>query len=252
VLAGLLAPAGFAVPPAAEAPVVLVVGDSLSAAYGMEAGRGWVALLQGRIAERGLPHQVVNASISGDTTRGGVSRLPAALERHRPALVVLELGGNDGLRGVPLAETEANLAALIERAQVAGAGVLLAGIQIPPNYGPAYTERFRRIYPSLAERYRVALVPFLLEGVAGEGALMQEDGIHPRAEAQGRILDNVWAELEPLLTGEGTPSAEDTRPPATGRPIVGGDSGGPEGSGAPRAGPDPSARRPGRAPEAPG
>jgi acyl-CoA thioesterase-1 len=190
-------------------PVVLVVGDSLSAAYGMDPAQGWVALLAARIAERGLPHRVVNASISGDTTRGGRSRLPGALDRHRPALVVIELGGNDGLRGVPLEETERNLAALIESARGRGAEVLLVGMQIPPNYGRVYADGFRDLYPRLAERYGVVLVPFLLEGVAGDPRWMQVDGIHPRSDAQGRILENIWPHIEPLLRPARLPAAAD-------------------------------------------
>jgi len=189
-------PGLFALSPA---PIILVVGDSLSAAYGMATASGWVTLLQDRLAERGFPHQVVNASISGDTTRGGRSRLTAALARHRPALVVLELGANDGLRGLPPEETERNLAAMIEEVKGRGAQVLLVGIRLPPNYGPVFTERFRAIFPALAERDGVQLVPFLLEGVAGRPDLMLEDGIHPRPEAQRRVLDNVWPHLDPLL-----------------------------------------------------
>lgn len=184
---------------AADEGVLLVVGDSLSAAYGMDPARGWVALLESRLAAAGLPRRVVNASISGDTTRGGLSRLPAALERHRPGVVIVALGGNDGLRGVPVEETERNLAAMIEAARSTGARVVLVGIRLPPNYGPVYTGRFESLFARLAERYGVPLVPFLLEGVATHPDLMLEDGIHPRPEAQPRLLENVWRHLEPVL-----------------------------------------------------
>ncbi|MBS1222512.1 MAG: Arylesterase [Proteobacteria bacterium] len=184
----------------AEAPVILVFGDSLSAGYGLPAEQGWVSLLQRRLAERGFPHQIVNASISGDTTSGGLSRLPATLERHRPALVILELGANDGLRGQPPMAMANNLARMIELSQQSGARVLLAEMRIPPNYGPLYTQKFQATFGELAKRYDIPLIPFLLEGVAGNPALTQDDGLHPRAEGQPRVLDNVWPTLEPLLT----------------------------------------------------
>ena len=183
----------------AEAPVILVLGDSLGAGYGIPVERGWVSLLQLRLAERGFPHRVVNASISGDTTGGGLSRLPAALERERPAVVILELGANDGLRGQPIMTMAANLSRLIELCQKAGGRVLLAEMRIPPNYGPSYTQKFQATFGQLAKHYGIPLIPFLLDGVAGDTALIQDDGLHPRAEAQGRILDNVWAVLEPVL-----------------------------------------------------
>ena len=183
----------------AEAPVILVLGDSLSAGYGIPVEQGWVSLLQRRLAERGFPHQIVNASISGDTTSGGLSRLPAALERHRPALVILELGANDGLRGQPPVAMANNLARMIELSRQAGARVLLAEMRIPPNYGPLYAQKFQATFGELAKRYDIPLIPFLLEGVAGNPALTQDDGLHPRAEAQPRVLDNVWPTLEPLL-----------------------------------------------------
>ena len=183
----------------AEAPVILVLGDSLGAGYGIPVERGWVNLLQLRLAERGLPHRVVNASISGDTTGGGLSRLPAALERERPAVVILELGANDGLRGQPIMTMAANLSRLIELCQKAGARTLLAEMRIPPNYGPSYTQKFQATFGQLSKHYGIPLIPFLLDGVAGDPALIQDDGLHPRAEAQGRILDNVWAVLEPVL-----------------------------------------------------
>ena len=183
----------------AEAPVILVFGDSLSAAYGMPAGQGWVNLLQRRLQERGYPQRIVNASISGETTHGGLSRLPAALQQHRPALVLLELGANDGLLGQPPMSMTHNLAQMIELAQRAKAQVLLAEMRIPPNYGPLYTQKFQAAFAELAEKYRIPLIPFMLEGVAGNPALIQDDGLHPRAEAQARILENVWPTVEAAL-----------------------------------------------------
>jgi len=196
---------------AAPAPSILVVGDSLSAGYGIELRDGWVTLLQQRLAKQGYLHAVVNASISGDTTAGGRTRLLAALKRHRPQIVILELGGNDGLRGLSLRETRANLNAMIKAAQSAGAQVLLVGIHLPPNYGPDYTGKFHAIYRDLAHNYNLAFVPFLLEGVALTPGLMQPDGIHPRAAAQPRLLDNVWPYLEPLLKPETEPVAAQRR-----------------------------------------
>ena len=189
----------FAPLAAAQSPVILVFGDSLSAGYGIDVRDGWVALLQQHIQKQGYPHAVVNASISGETTAGGRTRLPGALARHHPQLVILELGANDGLRGLSLNQTRDNLAAMVRAAQKAGARVLLVGIYLPPNYGPAYTRSFHEIFAELARRYRTALVPFLLEGVALDRTLMQADGLHPRASAQARILDNVWPSIEPLL-----------------------------------------------------
>ncbi|CDH43549.1 multifunctional: acyl-CoA thioesterase I; protease I; lysophospholipaseL(I) [Candidatus Contendobacter odensis Run_B_J11] len=186
-------------PVQAETPAILVLGDSLSAAYGIPAEQGWVSLLQRRLAERGFPHRVVNASISGDTTSGGLSRLPAALTRDRPTIVIVELGANDGLRGQPLMAMTANLARIIELSQQAGAQVMLTEMRIPPNYGPLYTQKFQATFSELAKRHDITLIPFLLEGVAGNPALIQEDGLHPRTNAQPRILDNVWPVLEPVL-----------------------------------------------------
>ncbi|WP_425454109.1 arylesterase [Kushneria sinocarnis] len=163
---------------------------------GVERSEGWVSLLRERLGDA---HQVVNASTSGDTTAGGLSRLPEALERTRPDIVLLELGGNDGLRGLSLEQMKSNLAQMIEQSRAAGARVGLLGIRIPPNYGQAYTEAFRAIYPELAQRYEIPLVPFLLEGVALNDELMQSDGIHPNAEGQPIILDNVWPVLQGLL-----------------------------------------------------
>lgn len=184
---------------AVTAPRILVFGDSLSAAYGIELEAGWVARLQRRLRDAGQPHEIVNASLSGETTAGGRARLPALLADGPFELVILELGGNDGLRGLSLEQTEDNLRAMIQAARSAGAQVLLLGMRLPPNYGSTYTEGFARIYARLAEELAVPLVPFLLEGVATDTALMQPDRIHPRAEAQSRLLDNVWPELVPLL-----------------------------------------------------
>ncbi|MBZ9557635.1 MULTISPECIES: arylesterase [unclassified Modicisalibacter] len=182
---------------AANAPTtVLVMGDSISAGYGIDRDQGWVALLDARLDDS---VKVVNASISGETTAGGATRLPDLLRQHHPDIVLLELGGNDGLRGLPPQQMQTNLARMIEASQQAGAKVALLGIEIPPNYGQAYADAFRRVYHRLADRYDVPLVPFLLEGVALNDSLMQDDGIHPTAEAQPRLLDNVWPVLEPLL-----------------------------------------------------
>ncbi|WP_434986254.1 arylesterase [Vreelandella zhaodongensis] len=179
-----------------QRPTLLVMGDSLSAAYGIEQEQGWVTLLAERLKD---DVQVVNASISGETTSGGAQRLASIIGQRQPDIVLLELGGNDGLRGLPPTQMRANLASMIEQSQQAGADVLLLGIDIPPNYGQAYRDAFTGVFHSLADEYNVALVPFLLENVALDDGLMQSDGIHPTAEAQPIILDNVWPELEPLL-----------------------------------------------------
>ncbi|MBC5783629.1 arylesterase [Ramlibacter sp. USB13] len=187
---------------AASPAVILVVGDSLSAEYGLKRGSGWVALLEDRLAKEKIPAKVVNASISGDTTSGGRARLPALLAQHKPTLVVLELGGNDALRGLPISGTEDNLAQMAQAAQKAGAKVLLVGMQVPPNYGTDYTRRFSEAYVKVAKQYKAGLVPFLLAGVADvpdARALFQADGIHPRAEAHPKMLENVWPELRKLL-----------------------------------------------------
>lgn len=183
---------------ASEPPTILIMGDSLSAAYGIEHEQGWVPLLEERL---GGQADVVNASISGETTSGGLQRFSAILEKQQPDIVLLELGGNDGLRGLAPNQMRSNLASMIEQSQEVDAQVLLLGIDIPPNYGQAYRDAFTGVYYSLAEEYDVPLLPFLLEGVALNEQLMQEDGIHPTAEAQPMILDNVWPELEPLLGG---------------------------------------------------
>ena len=184
----------------AEAPTILILGDSLSAGYGIAPGSGWVDLLERRLADEGYPHRVINASISGDTSRGALARLPAALERHRPALLVVELGGNDGLRGIVAREMERNLGEIIDRGRAAGARVLLVGIELPPNYGPQFIERFRAVYRRVAEEKGVAWLPFLLEGVALRAEWMQADGLHPTAQGQPTMLENVWPHLAPLLS----------------------------------------------------
>ncbi|QEI06831.1 arylesterase [Pigmentiphaga aceris] len=184
---------------AGGAPRLLVVGDSLSAEYGIVRGTGWVPLLQERLKKNGYPYQVVNASISGDTTSGGVSRMPSLLTQHKPEVVVVELGANDALRGLALSMTERNLDKLVGDAKQSGAKVLVAGIQIPPNYGRDYTERFNAIFGKVAKTHQAALVPFLMEGIATDRDMFQADGIHPVSAAQPKLLDNVWARLEPLL-----------------------------------------------------
>ena len=181
---------------------VLVVGDSLSAEYGLRRGTGWVALLAARLAREGVAATVINASISGDTTSGGRARLPALLAQHKPAVVVLELGGNDALRGLPLASTQANLAEMARAAKAAGARVLIAGMAVPPNYGRQYGEDFVALFATVAKAEGAALVPFLLAGVADgpdADAMFQADRIHPKAEAHPRMLANVWPVLRPLL-----------------------------------------------------
>lgn len=182
-----------------EPPVLMVLGDSISSGYGIDAQKGWVALLQQRLQQRGYAFRVVNASIAGDTTSAARARLPAALERFHPRLVIVELGGNDGLRGLSLQQMRDNLAAIIELLQSRGIRVLLAGMRLPPNYGMAYTDRFHRVYADLARHHHVPLVPFLLEGVAGHASLMQDDGIHPAQIGQARLVDNLWPYLVPLL-----------------------------------------------------
>ena len=178
---------------------ILVFGDSLSAAYGIRPEQGWVALLTQRLQAQGYGYRIVNASVSGETTSGGVERLPRALKIHQPEMLILELGANDGLRGLPLEETRENLARMAREAQAAGARVLLLGIRIPPNYGPRYTESFARIFPELANQYHLPLVPFLLEKVALDPARMQADGLHPNALGEPPVLDTVWPILKPLL-----------------------------------------------------
>ncbi|EFF75022.1 arylesterase [Achromobacter piechaudii] len=178
---------------------VLVVGDSLSAEYGIKRGTGWVPLLAARVSEQYPKYQVVNASISGDTTSGGVARLPALLRQHAPAVVVLELGSNDALRGLSLTMTEQNLRAMTQAAKAADAKVVIVGMQIPPNYGRDYTQRFAQLFDTVAKDENARLVPFLMEGMALNRAMFQADGIHPNEDAQPELLDNVWPTLRPLL-----------------------------------------------------
>ena len=191
---------------AEDTPLIIILGDSISAAYNMETRQSWPILLQERLDKNGYKYRVFNSSITGDTTQGGLVRLPRLLEKYSPALVIIELGGNDGLRGVSIDITRANLSAMIEASQVAGATVLLAEMRIPPNYGTTYTEQFNRNYALLKEKYGVLLIPFLMRDVALEPDLMQADGIHPSAQAQPYILDVVWPVLVPELhyTGDGS------------------------------------------------
>jgi len=192
---------------------ILVLGDSLSAAYGIRLEQGWVALLDARLRQEGYGHRVVNASSSGETTGGALARLPRALERHRPAVVVIELGGNDGLRGLPIGQVRANLDRVIRLSREGGAKVLLVGMRIPPNYGPTYTREFHALFGELAKTHKVALVPFFLDGIALDDSLMQQDGIHPNAAAQPRLLAQVWPKLEPLLAhGETRTSGSGAQP----------------------------------------
>ncbi len=178
---------------------ILVLGDSLSAALGIRPEQGWVALLAQRLQTQGYGYQIVNASVSGETTSGGLERLPRALQLHQPGTVILELGANDGLRGLPVDETRENLAHMVRLSQAAGARVLLVGMRIPPNYGPRYTEQFARMFPELANQYHLPLVPFLLEKVALDPTRMQQDGMHPNARGEPPVLDTLWPYLKPLL-----------------------------------------------------
>jgi len=187
-------------PNPASTKSILVFGDSLSAAYGIPQQKGWVNLMQQRLQKENLDYQVANASISGETTSGGLSRISAALKSHQPDLVLIELGANDGLRGLPLADMQNNLKKMIEASQQAKARVVLIGMMIPPNYGPRYTREFNETYSNLAKEYKLALVPFLLADVAGKAELNQEDRLHPTAEAQPLVLENVWKVLQSELT----------------------------------------------------
>ena len=183
----------------AAPPVILVVGDSLSAGYGLVPGQGWVSLLQQRLKKEGYGHRVVNASVTGETTDGGVQRLGRALATHKPAIVILELGGNDGLRGLPVSRVRSNLELLITKSQAAGAQVLLLAIRVPTNYGPRYANSFQQIYADLARRYRIGSAALVDDGIALDLAFFQPDGIHPNAKAQPILLNNVWGQLAPLL-----------------------------------------------------
>lgn len=184
---------------ATGARTLLVFGDSLSAAYGLRADEGWVAQLQQRLASQGYGYHVVNASVTGETTSGGRGRIERALAQHRPAIILLELGGNDALRGLPVRETRANLKAMIEASKRVGGKVLLLGIRIPPNYGVTYAQAIEAMYVALAKETKVPLVPFILEGFALDPHYMQADGIHPNAAGQPKVLENVWPSLSRLL-----------------------------------------------------
>ena len=190
----LVAPAVWA-----QQSVILVFGDSLSAGYGLPQGRGWVDLLQNKLDDEGWRYRIVNASISGETTLGGRNRLPAALQEHRPDVVILELGANDGLRGQPINLMRDNLDAMVQASRRAGAKVLIIGVRIPPNYGPTYTRKFQSVFAEVARKRKVALVPFLLEGFADRRELFQSDGIHPSEQAQPRMVETAWQGLQPLL-----------------------------------------------------
>ncbi|MBF8722968.1 arylesterase [Pseudomonas guariconensis] len=183
----------------AAAGTLLVVGDSISAGFGLDTRLGWVSLLQQKLRDEGYDDRVVNASISGDTSAGGQARLPALLATHQPSLVVLELGGNDGLRGQPPQQLQQNLASMIDQAREAGAKVVLLGMRLPPNYGVRYTQAFAQVYEQLSTQKQVPLVPFFLEGVGGVPQMMQADGIHPAQAAQQRLLENAWPAIKPLL-----------------------------------------------------
>jgi acyl-CoA thioesterase-1 len=189
----------FAGAAAAGERTLLVFGDSLSAAYGLRADQGWVAQLQKRLKTQGYGYRVVNASVSGETTSGGKSRLDRALQQHAPEIVILELGANDGLRGLPVKDTTQNLRSMVATIQRGGAKVLLLGIMLPPNYGPQYRDNFAGMYRSVAAARKVPLVPFLLQGIALNVRLMQPDGLHPNAAGQPRVLENVWRPLRPML-----------------------------------------------------
>lgn len=190
---------GWLAPLSAATKTLLIVGDSLSAAYGIDVSAGWVAQLQHRLIENKLDYKIVNASISGDTTANGLARLPGLLDAHHPRIVVIELGGNDGLRGLSLPEMQHNIKTMVEKAKSRGAKVLLLGIRLPPNYGKTYTERFHQVYEDVARDSKIPLVPFILEGIATDRTLMQADGLHPDAEAQRKVLEYVWVKLQPLL-----------------------------------------------------
>jgi acyl-CoA thioesterase I len=194
VLTVLCVPAGWC-----AGQTIVVVGDSLSSGYGIAAEQSWVAKLEERLQKEGYGYAVVNASIAGDTTAGGIARLPRLLEAHDPTLVVIELGGNDGLRGQPVQTLRANLARMIEASQASGARVVLAGMQMPPNYGAAYANAFAAVYPELAAQFGVSLIEFLLDGVALHPELMQADSIHPNAAGQEIVFENVWRVLSGLL-----------------------------------------------------
>lgn len=186
----------------AAEPAILILGDSLSAAYGMPSNLGWVQLLQDRLRAQTYPYRVVNASISGETSSGGASRIKTLLSQVQPEIVVVELGANDGLRGLSMAQMQQNLSLIIKLSQQSQARVLLAGMRIPPNYGEPYTRQFAQVFPDLAREYKLALVPFFLQNVAGNPLLIQDDGLHPNAAAQALLLENIWPHLQTLLVKE--------------------------------------------------
>ncbi|WP_175819650.1 arylesterase [Burkholderia sp. BCC0419] len=198
-LLAVTVPARAATAPASSPPVIVVLGDSLSAEYGLPRDTGWVSLLRQRLTTERIDYSVANASVSGDTTSGGRARLPAVLQRLKPSIVVVELGSNDALRGVPLATTEQNLRDIIASARRAQAKVVLVGMYVPPNYGPDYTQKFHAVYTRLSKDLGVPLVPFLLAGIENKPEMFQADQMHPAQQAQGVLLDNVWLALKPLL-----------------------------------------------------
>jgi acyl-CoA thioesterase I len=183
----------------AERPAILIFGDSLSAGYGIDVDQSWAAMLQARLESQGYEHRVVNASISGDTTESGAARIDAALAGFSPSLVILELGGNDGLRGIPPATMKTNLGAIVRKCRAAGAAVVMLGIRIPTNYGPRYREEFESVYRELAAEYAVPWIGFFMQGIVGNEELMQDDGIHPNAAAQSILLDNAWPVIHEAL-----------------------------------------------------
>lgn len=185
--------------PAAWADNIVIVGDSISAAFGLDSRKGWAALLEQRLHEENLDYRVINASVSGDTSAGGLARLPALLQEHQPVIVIIELGGNDGLRGQPPAQLQQNLARMVTLSQQAGAKVALLGMTLPPNYGARYINAFNEAFTQVAEQGEVAFLPFFLEGVGGVEGMMQGDGVHPTEAAQPVLLENAWSILEPLL-----------------------------------------------------
>jgi acyl-CoA thioesterase-1 len=182
-----------------EPPVLLILGDSLSAGYGMDSDRSWVHLLELRLNDTGHTYRILNSSISGDTTQGGLARLPRLLDRYQPRIVIIELGANDGLRGINPGITRANMASMVQSSQQSGAKVLLAGIKLPPNYGADYIEQFESMYADLAREYDILLVPFFMDGVVFKPGLLQADGIHPNEKGQPVLLENVWQVLQPAL-----------------------------------------------------
>lgn len=191
----------FIIPPI-YAKTIVVLGDSLSAGYGIDEKKGWVNLLNNKLQKSHYPYRLVNISASGDTTSNGLAKLPQALQAYHPAFVLLQLGANDGLRGLSLAQMKSNLAKLIEMSQKANAKVLLIATLLPPNYGPVYLEKFKQVYSDLAKQYNIPLIPMFLEGVAGNPAFMQKDGLHPNQQAQSKIMANVWIALVPMLDKE--------------------------------------------------